>query len=50
MVVDRVLEGLEDADAGRMIPTEELWQQVDLWETTGPKAPGPSGRQDVSPG
>jgi predicted transcriptional regulator len=50
MLVARVLEGMTDADAGRMIATEELLQQVESWETTGPKARGLEGRQDVSPG
>jgi hypothetical protein len=51
MVVARVLEGMNDADAGRMISTEELLQLlVGLWETTGPKAHGPKGRQDLRPG
>ncbi len=27
----RVLEGIADADAGRMISTEELLQEVEIW-------------------
>ena len=30
-VVSQVLEGLEDAEAGRLLTTEELLQQVDEW-------------------
>ncbi len=30
-VVARVLEGIEDAEAGRTISTEELLQQVEQW-------------------
>ena len=30
-VVAQVLEGLKDAEAGRMITTEELLEKVDEW-------------------
>lgn len=30
-VVARVLEGIEDAEAGRTISTEELLEQIDSW-------------------
>lgn len=29
--VGQVLEGLEDAEAGRLITTEELFEKVDEW-------------------
>jgi hypothetical protein len=41
MVEARVLKGLEDADAGRMVSTEELLKQVQLWETNWAEGPRP---------
>ncbi len=42
-VVARVLEGIEDADAGRTISTEELLQQVDRWASRPIRRPGGAG-------
>ena len=30
-LVAQVLEGIQDAEAGRVIPTEELLERVDQW-------------------